>query len=199
MNLITTIEAEDIQTRIKIAYRHESGHAVIAAENGLLIRAEGIMVGQDGRGLSCYCKHPTGTDKSVEAAVLASFAGCYSENFFRRLHGYAERNYEMLMGSLDWAEARKLEGLFTDEYRNSRTINAVHAELEARAQKDVAAKWTAIEGLAQVLMSREWEPKKPLQSGGWWSDADMAKYVVGDEIVAVLAMYGIVAKSTKIC
>jgi len=155
MNLVETIEAEDVQTRISIAARHEAGHAVMAAENGILLRMEGIMVGQDGRGLACYCKHPTGTDASLEAAVVASFVGCYAENHFRRLHGYAERDYEMLMGSLDWAEARKLECLFSDEYRAGRMLSTVQNELETRAEQSVAAKWTAIEGLAQVLMMKE--------------------------------------------
>jgi hypothetical protein len=38
---------------------------------------------------------------------------------------------------------------------------------------------------------REWEAKKPFESGTQWSEAEKAKYVVGQDIVAILGGFGI--------
>jgi hypothetical protein len=101
MRELEIIEGEELEKRIVIAAYHEAGHAVVAAGVGLPLRAEGITVGQDAQGLACYYKQPDDTDLSVEANVLASFAGCYAENYFRRQQGYRERNHEEITWSLD--------------------------------------------------------------------------------------------------
>ena len=120
------IEGEDLAARISAAAHHEAGHVVIAASRGLALRAEGIMVGQDASGLACFCKRPQGTDASVEAIIIASFAGCYAENYFRNLRGYQVRDYWTIQWSLDWKEARGIEGQFSDVYRGGRIIPTVH-------------------------------------------------------------------------
>jgi hypothetical protein len=181
------IEAEDIETRIAIAAHHEAGHAGIAARLGLRLRTEGIMVGQDAEGLACYYKLPSGTDASVEANVLASFAGCYAENYFRREQGYNVRDYETISGSLDWREARGIEGRFSWDYLAGRGIKGVHEILEAQTQELVAANWSVIEQLAMELLKKEWEPKKALKTGAQWSNAEHAKYLLGHEIVEILS------------
>jgi len=199
MSQLATIRLEDIEAKIIIAAHHEAGHAVIAAERGLRVRAEGIMVGQDAEGLACYCKQPDGTDASVEANILASFAGCYAENHFRRQEGYPVRDYDTLMGSLDWNEARGIEGRFSWEYLAGGTIQMVHPLLEAKAEQLAAANWPAIAALAKALLDKPWEQKKALKSGGQWSNAAMAKYLPGEEIVEILGGLGINATCVQEC
>jgi hypothetical protein len=161
MNELAAIEGEDVETRIAIAAHHEAGHVAIAAVLGLRLRAEGIMVGQDAQGLACYCKQPDATAASVDVNVLASFAGCYAENCFRRLRGYQERDYQTIMGSLDWIEARGIEGRFSWEYLGDRTILMVHEVLEARASDLVEANWPVISRLARRCFARSGNRKIP--------------------------------------
>ena len=51
------------------------------------------MVGQDAKGLACYWKEPDRTDASVEANILASFAGFYAEKRLRAISGSQARDY----------------------------------------------------------------------------------------------------------
>ena len=191
--------AEDLEAKIRIAAHHEAGHAVMAARLGLRLRAEGIVVGRDAEGLACYCKQPDGPDASVEAHVLASFAGCYAENFFRGLHGYQIRDQETITWSLDWNEARAMEGSFSWDYLGSRTVQVVHSLLEVRAQGLIAANWLTIAKLAEALLIKEWEPKRTLKSGAQWSNATTAKYLLGEEIVKILGGLGINASFVTEC
>ncbi len=157
------------------------------------------MVGQDAGRLACYCKQRDGTDTSVEANVLASFAGCYAENYFRSLQGYQVRDYQTIMGSLDWNEARGIEGRFSWGYLADGNIQTVHPALEAQAELIVTANWSAIAALARALLDKEWEPKKALKSGAQWSDAALAKYLLGEEIVEILGRLGIKASCVQEC
>jgi len=174
---------------------HEAGHIVVAASLGLCLRPEGIMVGQDAQGLACFCKEPDGTDASVEANILASFAGFYTERRLRAMRGYKPRDFLAVMWSPDWIEARAKEKLFSGSYLAGRTIPAVQETLEVRAEQLVAQYWSPIEGLAQTLLSRDWEPIKPLKSGMRWSESEGAKYVTGHEVVDILGRLGITAHS----
>jgi hypothetical protein len=194
MSYLAGISAESSEAQITSAAHHEAGHVVIAAALGLRLRPEGIMVGQDAQGLACYCKEPDDADASVEANIIASFAGCYAENHFRGLYGSELRDYLTVMWSLDWKEARGIESRLSYEYLAGRNIPTVHDALEQRAQQLVVQNWSAIECLAQVLLSKEWESRKVFKSGTQWSEAAMAKYVLRDEIVTILARFGINAK-----
>jgi hypothetical protein len=88
-----------------------------------------------------------------------------------------------------------LEGKFSFGYLGDGNIQAVHDELEAKAEEIIAQYWPAIEALAQTLLGRDWEPKKPFESGTQWSESESAKYVTGEEVVDVLAGLGIMAQS----
>lgn len=131
--------------------------------------------------------------------MLASFAGYYAENYFRNLQGYQTRDYETLMWSLDWNEARGIESRFSWDYLAGRKIQTVHAVLETKAEQLVVANWSAIAVLAKSLLDKQWEPKKALRSGAQWSDAAMAKYVLGEEIVEILSGLGINAVCVQEC
>jgi len=199
MNEFEIIEPESLDTRIAITARHEAGHAAIAARLGLRLRAEGIMVGKDAEGLACYCKQPDGNDVSVEANILASFAGCYAENYFRKEQGYRVRDYDAISGSLDWHEARGIEGRFSWDYLAGKGISGVHKILEAKAQDIVVANWAIVERLAVELLKREWEPKRALKSGALWSNAELAKYLFGHKIVEILSDLAISATCVEEC
>jgi len=199
MNELAIIEPENLDTRIAITARHEAGHAAIAARLGLPLRAEGIMVGQDAEGLACYCKQPNGTDVSIEANILASFAGCYAENYFRKGQGYRMRDYDVISGSLDWREARGIEGKFSWDYLAGKGIRGVHEILEVKAQELVVANWPIIEHLAVGLLKQEWEPKRALKSEAQWSKAELAKYLLGHKIVEILSDLGIAATCVEEC
>lgn len=173
--------AESLDIQITTAAYHEAGHIVVAAALGLCLRPEGIMVGQDAQGLACFCKEPDGTDASVEANILASFAGFYAEKRLRAMCGYKPRDFFAVIWSSDWTEARRIEKLFSDNYLAGRTIPGVQETLEVRAEQLVAQYWSPVEALAQTLLSRDWEPKKPLKSGTQWSESEEAKHVAGQE------------------
>ena len=61
------------------------------------------MVGQDGKGLSCYCYQPSKPDGSIEAFVITSYSGFIAENRFRKLAGLPERHPQVLEDSEDWS------------------------------------------------------------------------------------------------
>ena len=189
-------ESPDIQ--ITTAAYHEAGHIVVAAALGLSLRPEGIMVGQDAKGLACYWKEPDRTDASVEANILASFAGFYAEKRLRAISGSQARDYFAVIWSTDWKEARALEGKFSLAYLGNRNIHAVNDELEAKAEEIIAQYWPAIDALAKILLGREWEPKKRLKSGTQWSESETAKYVTGEEVAHILAGLGITVQSVTL-
>jgi hypothetical protein len=100
------IDRESIEVQITTAAYHEAGHIVVAAAWGLPLRPEGIMIGEDGKGFACYWKEPDLTDSSVEANVLASFAGFWAEKRLRSMRGFQPREYLGVIWSTDWKEAR---------------------------------------------------------------------------------------------
>ena len=190
------VSGENLEVQIETAGYHEAGHVVVAAALGLRLRPEGIMVGQDAKGLACYWKEPDGTDASVEANVLASFAGFCAEKRLRSMRGLQLRDYFGVIFSTDWKEARVLQGKFSSDYFGDKGRRTTHDELEAKAEQLIAQHWSAIEVLAEALLSCQWESKKPFESGTQWSDAEQAKSLLGAEIVEILAALGITAQST---
>jgi|SRR5271166_5403827 len=193
------VKNENIDAKIEISAHHEAGHAVIAAVLGRRLRSEGIMIGKDAEGLSCYCKQPDGSDESLEATILTTFAGCYAENHFRESQGYRLLSYYDILRSLDWFEARQLHGGFSEKYRAERTFEEVQKELEQRSQQLVALRWPSIDALTRTLLAKDWEPITPLKSGGEWSKAQEVKRLGGYEVVAELKRVGIDAMCVEEC
>ena len=189
----------DLAIKLTAAAHHESGHLVIAAVLGLRLRPEGMSVDPVGEGLACYCKRPDETDASRERVVISTFAGWYAQKRFCALWsiGFPEANY--LASTFDWCEARELLCGFSDEYMSGRNMFAVHGVLEGRAEELVALHWAIIETLAETLLVKQWEPLKPLKSGGRWSENTVAKYLAGDDVVAMLGQYGVKARCVSEC
>jgi hypothetical protein len=186
---------EEINVNLDSAARHESGHIVAAAAQGLRLRAEGLMVDPSGWGLACYHKEPNESDQSRERIIIATLTGFKAENHFRAECSYPLRDEQAVIDSCDWNEARRLIPRFSDEYFQNENVGTILCKLEARSAQLVEQHLPAIEGLAAALLEKGWELRKPLKRGGSWSheNESMAKYVVGEEVVRVLQRYGIAA------
>jgi hypothetical protein len=186
---------KDINVNLESGARHESGHIVTAAAQGLRLRAEGLMVDPPGWGLACYHKEPDESDKSRERIIIATLAGFKAENYFRAKCSYPPRPQREVIDSCDWHEARGMIPYFSDEYCLNENVGTILCKLEALSEQLVQQHWPAIEGLAAALLGKDWEVRKPLKSGASWSSEgeSMAKYVVGEEVLRVLHHHGIAA------
>lgn len=189
----------DIEARLAIAAHHEAGHIVIAAALGLPLRSEGIMVDTDAEGLACYCKEPEESDYSRERVMLATFAGCYAQNTFCGANGYPALEDSARIGSGDWYEARRIFIKLSDLYLADQGIKAAQESIERQSETLVAERWLIIETVAEALLAKNWEPVKPLKSGGRWASGELAKYLIGDEVVNIVARFGITATRVQDC
>jgi hypothetical protein len=189
----------DIEIRLAIAAHHEAGHIVIAAALGLPLRSEGIMVDTDAEGLACYCKEPEESDHSRERVMLATFAGCYAQNRFCGANGYPALEDPARIGSGDWYEARRISIKLSDGYLADQGIKAAHESIERQSETLVAERWPIIGTVAKALLAKDWEPVKPLKSGGRWASGELAKYLIGDEVVNIVARLGITATCVQDC
>jgi hypothetical protein len=193
------ITAEDLEDeRISAAY-HEAAHVVIAAVLGLRLRTEGVMIDTAAKGLGCYCKDPGESNALREHVMLTTFAGFFAQNRFLKERAYPQVEYLQLIWSEDWREARGIASKLSNEYLATRGILTTQEELEQRSDQLVAENWRAIEFVASVLLTKEWEPLKPLKSGSQWSKQSLAKYLSGEEVVQILEQFGITAVSVSDC
>lgn len=194
-----TITAKEREARVNITARHEAAHTVIAAVLELRLRSEGMAVDRNGDGLTCYCKQPDGTDQSRERIIITTYAGFYAQKRYSEQHGYEVPNDMAMALSRDSIEARTVGNGFTDAYCGGRLLSFVNTELQQRADEMVKMHWNEIEGLAQTLLAKDWEPVKALKSGDTWTSAAEAKYLVGEEIVSQLKRWEISAVSVGEC
>ena len=102
------------------------------------------------------------------------------------------------MWSLDWKEARGLEGRLSNGYLIDRNIGT-HKFLEQRADQLVAENSDPIQRLAEALLGKEWEGKKVFESGMQWSGSEKAKYLCGGEIAEILHSCGIDVQVVDAC
>jgi hypothetical protein len=193
------ITKEEREFRINVTARHEAAHGVIAAVQGLRLRSEGMAVDRNGEGLTCYCKQPEGTDASRECIIITTYAGFYAQKRYSEQYGHDVPDEMARDWSPDFREARKVGSGFSDHYRGNRGLGAVDAILQQRAAEMVKQHWHLIEGLAQALLAKDWEPVKALKSNGTWATAAEAKYLVGEEIVSELKRWEISAVCLDEC
>lgn len=194
-----TIPDEQREVRVNITARHEAAHAVIAAVLGLRLRSEGMAVDRDGEGLTCYCKQPGETDSSRQRIVIATHAGFRAQKRYSEQNGHQVPDEMARAWSDDSKWARKVGGSFSDAYLGERGFGAVDMDLDAAAEDMVGRYWDVIEALAQALLAKDWEPVKPLGSGGTWATATEAKYLVGADIVSELKNWKIPATCVDEC
>jgi hypothetical protein len=180
--------------KLERAAHHEAGHLVVAAAKKLRLRPEGLGLDPRGEGLACYYKQPDTSELSRERIIVAMFAGYYAEMRFCQEGAYlALAPDSWFPSSLDGQDADKLLREITGENLSNQSAAEIQRELRRQSEQLVERHWLAIKAVANVLMSKDWEPLKPLKSGGIWSIEATAKYVTGDEVVRVLGQQGIVA------
>jgi hypothetical protein len=189
--------AEDIDTRMAMTAHHEAGHIVIAAVYGIELRPEGIMLDTDAAGLACYCKQPEDADASRERVIISTFAGHMAQQRLCKERSYRLRSFFEIIFSPDWIEARGMIGILSTSYWAGRGPEAVQQALEDASEQAVERNWSKIQTMARALLDRDWKPLKPLKSGQPWSAQAMAKYVVGEEVVAILSRLGIAARISE--
>jgi hypothetical protein len=176
---------------------HEAGHLATAAALELRLRPEGIMVDTEAAGLACYCKEPEDSDLSRERVIISTFAGCCAQDRYCEGMSYSPVDYFAKIWSPDWREARGV--LVRLSYFGSKGADELLADLERRSKMLVDQNWDAIVALAHALLAKDWEPLKPLGSGGQWSNAAAAKYLSGEDAVWILAQHGIVTERAADC
>jgi hypothetical protein len=181
----------NIDAKVAIAAYHEAGHAVIAAVHGTPLRPEGIMVDTEAHGLACYCKEPRNSDAARECAIITRFAGTFAQERFCKERSYPLLNYFAIIWGEDWTEARGIETKLSAQYLAERGLGGIHDSLERRADELVSQNWPAITLVAEALLAKDWEPVKPLKSGGQWARGVMAKYLIGEEIIKLIDRFGI--------
>jgi hypothetical protein len=147
------------------------------------------MVDPVGWGLACYYKDPDESDQSREQIIIATLAGFAAEKRFREERSYPARGFMDVTLNRDNVEARTLLTRLAGNYASN------EASLNNRLQDLIGQHWLVIEALAAALLAKDWEPLRPLKSGGKWSheNASIAKYVTGEEAVRVLAQHRIAA------
>jgi hypothetical protein len=182
---------EGVDMNLESGARHESGHIVIAASQGLRLRPEGLMVDSYGWGLACYHDAPEENDGARERNILAVMAGFAVEKRFREQRGYPARDSMDIALNQDNQVARRLLRNLAGEYFLNET------RLKQQLQELIERHSLAIETLATAVLAKDWETLRPLGSGGRWAHEEevTAKYVSGEEAVAILALHEIAATS----
>lgn len=192
--------AETLEVKIECAARHEPGHIVVAAAQGLRLMLEGLILDSFGEGLACYCKQPDGSDDSRKRVIVATFAGFFAERRFREDNGYALTDPEYwFCYSCDGREANQLLSEISLENLLNTNVPATRAKLQSQSKQLVEQHSVAIEALARALLAKDWQDWKPLKSGAKFSRATTAKYLAGEEVVSILKRYGISAVCASEC
>jgi hypothetical protein len=187
----------DIGTKLRAAAHHEAGHLVVAAVMDLALRPEGLMIDPVAEGLACYCKKPEDVDSARERVLTATFAGWYAQKRFCEESSITFA--QDLSMTCDWWEAHRILCDMSKAYSAEQNYATAHERLERRAETIVGERWTAVQALASALLAKEWASIKALESGGKWSEQATAKYVLGDDVVNILAGYGIPARCVSAC
>ncbi|SRR6266480_2252771 len=191
---------ESLDVKIQCAARHEPGHIVVAAAQGLRVRQEGIILDSFGEGLACYCKQPDGSDVSRKRTIVATFAGFYAERRFREQNAYALTDQEYwFYYSSDGREANDLLSAISIENLLNGNVPATRVTLQSQSKQLVEQHWAAVEALASTLLAKDWQDWMPLKSGAKFSPATTAKYLRGEEVVTILARHRISAICATDC
>jgi hypothetical protein len=181
--------AQTINVNLEFGARHESGHIVIAAVEGLRLKPEGFMVDPSGWGLACYHDAPDENDASRERNIIAALAGFAVEKRFREDRSYPARDSMDVALNADNVKARTLLGKLVGNYASN------DSRLRDQLDRLIEKHWLSIDALACALLGKNWEPIRPLKSGDRWSHPNetMAKYVSGQDAVKLLAQHGVAA------
>jgi hypothetical protein len=179
-----------ISVNCECGARHEPGHIVIAAGQGLRLKPEGLMVDPSGWGLACYHDAPEDSDSARVKNIRAVLAGFAVEKRYREERGYPPREEMDVTLNRDNVVARTLLGKLDGDYwiNDHRLREQVNGLIEKH--------WLAIDALAVALLRQNWETIKPLKSGGRWAHPNetIAKYLSGKEAARILLEHEIEAE-----
>ena len=151
------------------------------------------MVDLGGMGLARFCTQPEENDASREGVILASFAGFLAEIRFCEMWSRPAPEWKGYIFSSDWIEARTTISKLSGEYSPGDNPVTIQPKLENRSKRLVEQHWGLIETLAAALLAKELEPTKLLDDGAIWSYEATARFLTGEETVALLARHGITA------
>jgi hypothetical protein len=181
-----------LEDKLKRAAHHEAGHVVVAAQQGVPLRAEGISVDPVGEGIACYWKEPESNDLSRKSVIRATFAGFDAEEAFCRLHSLPILEGLPIIWSPDYTEAR-VQASRLEDIGSFASASEIHDSLHEESRLLVKQCWYAIEAIAATLLLKDWEPLRKLRSGGIWSQQMTAKYLKGEELVPLLQSFDLTA------
>src|ERR1700683_5257967 len=151
-----------IKDNLRRTAHHEAGHVVVAAEQGVPLRPEGICVDPIGEGLACYWKEPQDTDSSRMNVIISTFAGFDAEEEFCKRRALPILSGIPLIWSPDWREARSVIIRLSN---TPPTMTAIMMEerLHDDSRTIVKRLWSTIEAVANALLPKDWEPLRALK------------------------------------
>lgn len=175
---------------VNSAAYHEAGHTVIAAVQGLWLRARGIHVDPEGSGISYYGHRMPG-DLSVsvkdqdehERTILALEAGRIAQQ--RVFPECPDGNWV--------ADANVISALLEEMVGTDlRTRSVGHETLRRRCQQLVDKYWAPIQRLATELISKPWTEQPPIEINENWSrgKSRTERWLPGSEIIRILGGFG---------
>ncbi len=188
------VREEELAIAMPCAAHHEAGHLAIAAANGLRLRADALALDRRSNGIAFYFKDADGKEPYPERVCLALYAGYFAERRFRDAHGYPYLSAnDFFLCSTDGCELDPL--LLGIPVHRLTTGGATATGMRLRGESELLVEkhWPAIEDLAAALLTKTWEPLKPLKSGKTWSGEVAALYLPGSEALEILARHGIAA------
>ena len=181
-----------LQDKLRRTAHHEAGHVVVAVQQGVPLRVEGIAVDPVGEGVACYWKEPENDDLSRKRVIRATFAGFDAEGEFCRLHSLPILEGLPIICSPDWIEARTHACRLVD-IGPFTSVNEIHDFLHGESCHLVRQYWHVIDAIAVALLMKDWEPLQKLKSGGIWSQQTTAKYLKGEKLVTLLQLFDLPA------
>jgi hypothetical protein len=178
---------------VNSAAYHKAGHTVIAAVQGLWLRARGIHVDPEGSGISYYAHRMPG-DLSNSAkdqdergrTILALHAGRIAQ-----VRVFPECPDE------SWAaDAGVIGALLEEMFGADLRARSAAETLRQQSQELVGRRWASIDSLATGLLSKSWTEQPPIEIKENWSQgrSRLERWMPGSEVVRILSGFGIVAE-----
>jgi hypothetical protein len=179
---------------------HESGHAVVAAVQGMPLRNLGVHMDSQGCGKTFYwhrvpdgSRNNAGSGIERERTIVATSAGYVAQKRF-----YSDTLSEDVRMQMDvgaQSDTTLVVELLEEMYSGDRNaLSAARLKLFAESAQLVEKHWKAIDTLAKNLLAKEWTPRKTeADAEGYWSKDNREKWLNGSEVVTILKTFGISA------
>jgi hypothetical protein len=172
---------------------HEAGHVVIAALQGLWLRARGMHVDLEGNGIAYYGHRLPGDlsnsaedQQEREKTIVALHAGRIAQ-----VRVFPE------CPDANWAgDENVVRALLDEMYTSDLNVRSAAAQrLQQQAQELVRGHWAPIHSLATELLSKPSTEQPPIEIEENWSHGKtrLERWIPASEVVQILRSYGIVA------